>query len=518
MRSRDLVHWENIGTWFGGRYPAWVDWNARHLWAPDLDYVDGRYLLYFSANSSAQPKLDGLHMGIGVAWSDRPEGPYTGADEPIAASPGFRDIDPFLFRDDDGTLYLYWGSASQPILAWQLTPDGLGTVGEPVPVLHPVPWLRYSRLLEGPWVIKRGDYYYLFWSGDGYHPGQYAVSVARSLSPLGPFERYSGNPILVEDAIWTSLGHNAIIQDDAGQDWIVYHAYEWSDTSIGRMLLIDPLIWKDGWPHVAGGHPSSGPVAAGPIWETSAIPMVEVAMNQPVRASTEREGRPARATVDGSPTTSWLPAPDDEAPWLVVDLGAERRVTKVELRFGQSGDRRYLIETSRDGETWHVLADRRHASAYPYSERGEATARYVRVSLPGPVTSEDGAIRVLRVFALDGVWLADPSGRGPVAGPLRVVAHAAADFPLAHVRIMLDDRVLYEGERMPEEAIVTEVLPDGRYSLVLEVTDTNEALWRHEVPVEVRNAVLGEVGYGAVLRGEVPCPSLRATTTSRSRT
>ena len=98
--------------------------------------------------------------------------------------------------------------------------------------MEPVPCLRQQWLVEGPWTTKRGDFYYLFWSGGGWSAdGDYSVSVARSLSPLGPFEHYSGNPIIQGtgfwgDGHWASPGHNSLIQDDAGQDWLFYHAYE----------------------------------------------------------------------------------------------------------------------------------------------------------------------------------------------------------------------------------------------------------------------------------------------------
>src|SRR5690606_8407366 len=119
--------------------------------------------------------------------------------------------------------YIYWGSHHEPILVQKLSSDGLSLVGEPSIALNPAPHIRYSRLVEAPWIIKRGDYYYLFWSGDNYIPGEYALSVGRSTSPLGPFERYWGNPILQGDHHWASPGHNALIQDDAGQDWLFYH-------------------------------------------------------------------------------------------------------------------------------------------------------------------------------------------------------------------------------------------------------------------------------------------------------
>src|SRR5690606_41791488 len=78
----------------------------------------------------------------------------------------FATIDPFIFKDDDGTRYMYWGSAEEPILVQKLSEDGMSLEGEPVEVLEVERYKPYERLLEAPWVVKRNDAYYLFVSGD----------------------------------------------------------------------------------------------------------------------------------------------------------------------------------------------------------------------------------------------------------------------------------------------------------------------------------------------------------------
>ena len=90
----------------------------------------------------------------------------------------------------------------------------------------------YSKLVEGAWVHHRDGYYYMFYSGDNCcgDKANYAVMVARSKNATGPFERLSeaqknnSSAILARNEAWLAPGHNSVITDDAGQDWIVYHA------------------------------------------------------------------------------------------------------------------------------------------------------------------------------------------------------------------------------------------------------------------------------------------------------
>lgn len=258
LRSKNLVDWQPCGMVFPDQVPAWINQKSNYLWAPDLSYHNGRYYVYFSALGKGGKLLDGPH-GIGVAWAKRIEGPYEFMDEPLLIGSGFRYIDPMVFTDDDGTRYLYWGSNHQPLYVQELAADGLSLVGKPKPVVLPQwgpiiidgdfrPRPGHESLIEGVWVIKREDYYYLFYSGDNITVDRYAVGVARATSPLGPFEKNPMNSILLHNNRFTAPGHNSIIQDDAGQDWIIYHAIDRTNERLGRIMLIDRIDWKNGWP------------------------------------------------------------------------------------------------------------------------------------------------------------------------------------------------------------------------------------------------------------------------------
>jgi arabinan endo-1,5-alpha-L-arabinosidase len=134
----------------------------------------------------------------------------------------------------------------------------------------------FPRLVEAAWVIRHGEHYFMFYSGDNCcgPDAEYGVMVARSDSPTGPFETLEqarGVPhslMLFKSERWLAPGHNSIIEDKAGDAWIVYHAIDVNrprqrqedEINSRRILLIDRIKWKDGWPYV--GTPSEAPQPA----------------------------------------------------------------------------------------------------------------------------------------------------------------------------------------------------------------------------------------------------------------
>jgi len=272
LRSKDLVHWEERGTVFTvENVPDWTVYN--YFWAPHITYYDGKYYVYYSTMLNDDDESTG--MGIGVAVADHPEGPYKDKGEPVLAGISFDTIDPFVYDDEDGKRYMYWGSNGMPIYAQELSADGMSVVGEKTEAI----WAGqfdvrdgYDKLVEAPWVIKRANYYYMFYSGDyccqdSGHNAHYSVMVARSESPVGPFEIYAGNPILEMNDRFLAPGHNAVIQDDAGQDWMLYHAYDLIHPDVsGRAMMLDRIDWLNDWPVINGGQgPTSELQSEGPV-------------------------------------------------------------------------------------------------------------------------------------------------------------------------------------------------------------------------------------------------------------
>jgi arabinan endo-1,5-alpha-L-arabinosidase len=178
-----------------------------------------------------------------------------------------------------GRHLLYWGSGFQPIKVQELAADRMSFAPNSAPI--DLIWPNgengsFPRLVEASWVIYRDGFYYLFYSGDNCcgPDAEYGVMVARSGSPVGPFETLEeakGVPhslILFKNDRWLAPGHNCIAEDGAGQFWIVYHAIDVNrprqtqedEINSRRILLMDRIEWHDGWPWV--GTPSHEPQEA----------------------------------------------------------------------------------------------------------------------------------------------------------------------------------------------------------------------------------------------------------------
>ena len=269
--SPDLVHW----TFHGDALPTKPVWapTVWRFWAPHVIYAaeQNRYLMYYAADSGSSDKSG--HMCIGIASSATPDAAFTDIGAPLVCGNDYWHIDPMAFDDSaSGKHYLYWGSDHKPIAVQELAADRVhfAAGSAPVTVIDTSGRAPYESLVEGPWVIKRGAYYYMFYSGNDCCslPPHYAVLVARSTSPTGPFEKHGvalgsdSSAILTQGDFFEGPGHNAIITDAKGDDWIVYHAVDpyhptLTNGGVRRPMLIDRLKYDaNGWPYVDGGHPS----------------------------------------------------------------------------------------------------------------------------------------------------------------------------------------------------------------------------------------------------------------------
>ena len=278
-RSDDLTRWTTLGDAMPVK-PKWAS-RTQDFWAPHAHAADGRYFLYYSAKPDAALSDEKRGLCLGVATADRPEGPFTDSGKPLVCGPGFVNIDPMAFDDPaTGKRLLYWGSGFEPIMVRELGPDRLSFAAGSKPIdlvatIKDETPANYQRLIEGAWVVRRGGFYYLFYSGDNCcgPKAHYAVMVARSRSATGPFETLAAatgaanSVILQANTAWIAPGHNAVVTDAHGDDWIVYHAVDarrvrskaGDEVKSRRIMLIDRIEWVDGWPRVAGGSPSSGP-------------------------------------------------------------------------------------------------------------------------------------------------------------------------------------------------------------------------------------------------------------------
>lgn len=276
-RSPDLIDWEHLGN----ALPVKPDWarETQDFWAPTVVFDGSTYFLYYSATPDLCHVPERGHA-LAVATSPSPEGPFTDIGRPLLNGLGFEHIDPMAFDDPvTGKHLLYWGSGFQPIKVQELAADRLSFAkgSEQIDLIWPNPVEGvFPRLVEASWVIRHGDSYYLFYSGDNCcgPDAEYGVMVARSKSATGPFETLEQakgvrhSLMLERNGRWLAPGHNCVIADDAGELWMLYHAIDVNrprqrqedQINSRRVLLIDPIEWRDGWPHI--GTPSDAPMPA----------------------------------------------------------------------------------------------------------------------------------------------------------------------------------------------------------------------------------------------------------------
>lgn len=284
LSSTDLVEWTYEDSLFrGATRPLWGTANAG-IWAPDAVIINDKVLVYYSLSTWGDPD-----PGIGVMSADHPLGPWTDHGKVFTSNEiGVNNsIDASVFSDPEGNVYMIWGSF-RGLYGIELTSDGLsvknGVEYAKENKVHiagldtSTPW--NGRTYEAPYIIYKDNWYYMFVSSGTCCEGlnsTYNVRVSRSRDPLGPYFDHNGMTmlntdrgyqVLIGSERFVGVGHNGIIQDKAGDYYIVYHGFDTKEPShIGnsnrRAMLMDLLVWdKDGWPSVEGLIPS----------ETSPIP------------------------------------------------------------------------------------------------------------------------------------------------------------------------------------------------------------------------------------------------------
>ena len=180
------------------------------------------------------------------ATTRRPEGPYRDAlGRPLIDRivHGAQPIDQFVFRDDDGEYYMYYGGWGHCNMV-RLAPDLLSVIpfedGETFKEITP------ENYVEGPFMLKRQGKYYFMWSEGGWGGPDYSVAYAIADSPFGPFKRV-GKILQQDPGVATGAGHHSVICIPGKDEWyIVYHRRPLGDTDMNhRQTCIDRMEFDD---------------------------------------------------------------------------------------------------------------------------------------------------------------------------------------------------------------------------------------------------------------------------------
>lgn len=406
--SKDFVNWTLMP----------MNWPDSHwIWAPDvIRHTDGRYYYFY-----CQPCI--IHCGV----SETPRGPWKnilGESEAVLVPDRFVTnaitLDGQTFVDDDGSVYLYWGTwgiyKGFGCGAGKMTPDLKGFTETRL-----IPNTEAVDFFEAPFVLKRNGIYYFMYSSGSCHDHTYRVQYATSDHPLGPYE-YKGCILETnDDGTVHGPGHHSILKE--GDDYyIVYHRHDnpHSNRGFHRQLCMDKMEFAaDGSIRkVIPTHKGVGALAP------SVVKSENLALGAGVRASSCYDDNfRAEYAVDDNNGTLWRPRGMGQE-WLEIDLGSSREIQTVWTQF-EYGTQfyQYLIETSVDGKHWSVFADKRnnHLAGSPMVDFGKAEARYVRLTFTGGQKNGfGGAVWNVKVFggieeALPQQWLgltaADWDGR-----------------------------------------------------------------------------------------------------------
>jgi beta-xylosidase len=224
--------------------------------------IGDQFVMYYTLRDKASDR-----QCISKAVSDVPEGPYqdTTTEASVCQVDLGGSIDPYLFRDGDGQLYLFWKNdgncCGKPVGLWvqPLSDDGLTLEGEPVELLQrDQAWER--PLIENPAMVLHEGQYYLFYSANWWESVDYAVGYGVCESVMGPCTKPETGPIFSFSPQALGPGGQAFFTDPDGTLWMAYHA--WTDAAVGypagqRSLHIDPVMFEDGEPMITG--PTSDP-------------------------------------------------------------------------------------------------------------------------------------------------------------------------------------------------------------------------------------------------------------------
>jgi len=226
--STDLVNWKDKGVCTKNQL-----WGVtKNYWAPDIEYINGKFYMVVSCNES-----------IGIAVSDSPLGPFTEHSSKLLYTGA---IDGHIFVDEDGKIYLYFVYFNNYGIYGVQMNDDLKTVKSNTlkRLINPTePWeMDKGNVTEGPYMLKHNGLYYLTYSGSNYESAIYAVGYATSDSPLGTFKKYSLNPIMVGNTQIHGTAHHCIVTTlDGSEMFIVYHCHNSVTQVQTRKICIDRI-------------------------------------------------------------------------------------------------------------------------------------------------------------------------------------------------------------------------------------------------------------------------------------
>ena len=442
--SADLASWDFVAT------PGLPTYD----YAPDVREIDGHLVVCASRSVKATSFY-------------RPTAPLSGTWQELPGPLAF--FDPNLFQDDDGRVYLYWGTSNKkPIQGQELDRTTFARIGDPVPIISSDVtthgWERPGEnhdprqssgmggimakiagtdpYIEGAWVTKHDGVYYLQYAAPGTQLNTYGDGYYTATSPLGPFTYSPQSPFSSKPGgFMTGAGHGSTVQDRHGNWW---HTSTMR-ISVNHMFERRIGLWPAGFDadgvlfcnQEFADYPMTVPDGPAEPWSLTGRTML-LSYRRPVRVSSAAAGHGAELAVNEDARTWWVPAGAEPGQWISVELPEGSTVSSIQVNLADHDVRPprpkwsqtrqtlvwrrridlseppvpVLLEGSADGTTWEPLLDTRGA---------ELSRTHLFVELDQP--------RAYRHIRLTG--FAQPYGSRLAVSGLRVFGHGSGDKPAA---------------------------------------------------------------------------------------
>lgn len=248
LESEDLKHWSYARPDMMILRKGGNSFGSTGFWAPQILEYNGGYLFAYTANEqcvlTSSPSIAGTYTQSVI--------------EPIDGSE--KNIDPFIFRDDDGRYYIYhvrfgggnylWCGEFDPATG-KIVQGTLKKCFDNTQGWEHTGSFPSAPIMEGPTVIKLDGKYYLFYSANHYQSIDYAVGYAVADSPLGPWVKNENNPMISRNIVREKgSGHGDIFFDNEGKMRYVYHVhYDDNSANPRRTRIVTLNVDK------SGGHP-----------------------------------------------------------------------------------------------------------------------------------------------------------------------------------------------------------------------------------------------------------------------
>jgi xylan 1,4-beta-xylosidase len=390
-------------------------------YAPAVVTIGGR--LYYTA-----------HKAKGIFTTDDPK---AGKWRKVADIGEYAD--PAFFLDDDGRLYLYFGSGlNGGISVVELDPrDSFKVISGPTKLMTAnyldhgwersgednlgatmTEGFRIGPYVEGSWMTKHDGIYYLQYAAPGTVWKSYADGVYTSRSPTSGYTYAPYSPFSYKPGGFAgSAGHSGAFRDKQGNYWrvttmdiSVLHKFERRIGIFPSGFDADDVMRTNTY---LGDYPQFLPGVVRSPLDSNRTSWMLLSGAMPATASSQLDAHPAAHAFDEDIRTQWSARTGDAGEWLRVDLGASSEIRALQVNFaeqdmksfGRTTETRqqYVVEGSVDGKSWHILIDRSHNmrdAPHEYIELASpANARYVRITASS-ATPAGGkfAVRDLRVF------------------------------------------------------------------------------------------------------------------------